>query len=314
MNYYELLGLEATATKPEIKARYKKLALKYHPDISQEHNSEEVFKKISHAASVLLDDQKRKDYDNDLKEDGSASRKRGRAASDGEGYNEGLHYRAHKKNKSYDFTTASSIGENIEIKVIASMEEMLGGRITAHIPIIHGCHPCHGIGLDYKGRLCQSCMGTGLAFGTKEVELDISGYYGGDKICLDGHGHISETGGKKGNLFILLEEKPHPYYTRDGHNVVTEYNIPYFDYILGTHFDLQYFKKVIPVVIPANYDKTTFVVRGAGLPYYKKQELVYGDLIIKLTITVPSIPDELKEKRDELIGKLTKLYKKKEKK
>lgn len=314
MNYYELLGLEATATKPEIKARYKKLALKYHPDISQEHNSEEVFKRISHAASVLLDDNKRADYDRELKQEGSTSRKRGRRASDEESYNEGLHYRAHKQNKSYDFTTASSIGENIEIKVIIDMEDMLKGRIIAHIPIIHGCHPCHGVGLDYKGRLCQSCMGTGLAFGTKEVELDISGYYGGDKICLDGHGHVSETGGKKGNLFILLEEKPHPYYTRDGHDIVTEYNIPYFDYILGTSFDLQYFKKVIPITVPVNYDKTAVTIPGAGLPYYKKKELLYGDLVIKLDITIPPLSDEYKEKRDELIQKIAKLYKKKEKK
>lgn len=312
MNYYELLGLEATATKPEIKARYKKLALKYHPDISQEHNSEELFKKIAHAASVLLDDEKKKEYDRELKQEGSTSRKRGRTAE--ESYNEGLHYRAHRKNKSYDFTTASSIGENIEIKVIISLEEMLKGRITADIPIIKGCGYCHGIGLDYKGRLCQSCMGTGFVFGTQEVGLDISGYYGGDKICLDGHGHISDTGGKKGNLFILLEEKPHPYYTRDGHNIVTEYNVPYFDYILGTSFDLQYFQKVIPITIPANYDKPTVVIRGAGLPYYNKKELLHGDLIVKLNITVPFLPDELKDKRDEMILKLAKLYKKKEKK
>jgi DnaJ-class molecular chaperone len=62
-DYYEILGVSKGASKEEIKKAYKKLAKKYHPDISKEENAAEKFKEINEAAEVLLDDNKRKNYD-----------------------------------------------------------------------------------------------------------------------------------------------------------------------------------------------------------------------------------------------------------
>ena len=62
-NYYDILGVSKNASKKEIKKAYKKLAKKHHPDLAQEEGSEEKFKKISEAASVLTDDEERKKYD-----------------------------------------------------------------------------------------------------------------------------------------------------------------------------------------------------------------------------------------------------------
>jgi len=62
-DYYEILGLEITATSEDIKKAYKKLAKKYHPDINKSSTSEELFKLISEAYEVLSDETKRTQYD-----------------------------------------------------------------------------------------------------------------------------------------------------------------------------------------------------------------------------------------------------------
>ena len=62
-DYYEILGLKKGASKEEIKKAFKKLAKKYHPDISKEENAQEKFKEINEAVEVLLNDEKRKMYD-----------------------------------------------------------------------------------------------------------------------------------------------------------------------------------------------------------------------------------------------------------
>ena len=62
-DYYEVLGVGKEADQKEIKSAYRKLALKYHPDRSQEPDAEDKFKEISEAYAVLSDPDKRKQYD-----------------------------------------------------------------------------------------------------------------------------------------------------------------------------------------------------------------------------------------------------------
>lgn len=66
-NYYELLGVKETASKEEIKEAYKKQMKKWHPDINKSSNAVNMSTKINEAKEVLLDDLKRQDYDEYLK-------------------------------------------------------------------------------------------------------------------------------------------------------------------------------------------------------------------------------------------------------
>src|SRR6187401_700592 len=62
-DYYEVLNVDRNATKEEIKGKYRKLALQYHPDRNKSSDAEEKFKEISEAYAVLSDDDKRRKYD-----------------------------------------------------------------------------------------------------------------------------------------------------------------------------------------------------------------------------------------------------------
>ena len=69
MNYYRILGIFENADENEIKSKYRKLAMKYHPDRNpDDKKAEEMFKKISEAYEVLGDKKKRKEYDKKLRE------------------------------------------------------------------------------------------------------------------------------------------------------------------------------------------------------------------------------------------------------
>ncbi len=63
VDYYEIMGVKPEADAAEIKSAYRKLARKYHPDVSKEKESEDKFKQIGEAYSVLKDKEKRKEYD-----------------------------------------------------------------------------------------------------------------------------------------------------------------------------------------------------------------------------------------------------------
>ena len=62
-DYYKILGVEPTADEKAIKAAYRKLARKYHPDVSKERDAEEKFKEANEAYEVLGDAQKRAEFD-----------------------------------------------------------------------------------------------------------------------------------------------------------------------------------------------------------------------------------------------------------
>jgi DnaJ-class molecular chaperone len=69
-DYYDILGIKKDATEDDIRKAYKKLAIKFHPDKNNSKYADEAFKKVSHAFSVLSNEEKKRNYDNFGSEEG----------------------------------------------------------------------------------------------------------------------------------------------------------------------------------------------------------------------------------------------------
>ena len=170
-DYYETLGVEKGATKEQIKKAYKKLAMKYHPDRTEEANKkkyEEKFKEINEAASVLGNEEKRANYD----QFGSAEpQSRGFNSSNyggggnfgfedifsnifggGEGFFNGGRRRPRK-------------GSDLYVEVEISLENAAKGlKRNIRIGKQDTCDKCRGNGADSKEdiKTCDVCNGSGV--------------------------------------------------------------------------------------------------------------------------------------------------------
>jgi molecular chaperone DnaJ len=165
-DYYETLGVSKNASKDEIKKAYKRLAKKYHPDITKDKNSEEKFKEISEAYAVLSDDKKRTQYD-----------QFGHAGFDQRFSQEDI-FRNFDFNIFRDFgfedfdnifdiffgrgrTKRSGTDLRYDLE-ISFKEAAFGCKKEIKIPRHEICGSCKGSGA-YKDRfdICQTCGGTG---------------------------------------------------------------------------------------------------------------------------------------------------------
>jgi len=182
-DYYEVLGVQKTATKDEIKNSYRKLALKFHPDRNKSSDAEEKFKEISEAYAVLSDDDKRKRYDT-YGHVGTDEAFRGSEANFEEifkdmgfggfaktifeqmfggrgGFSSGDPF------AGFSFNIGGSErrrGRDILYDVELSLEDVLKGRKDEiEVPKFDKCSDCNGTGASKgsKPKVCSVCNGRG---------------------------------------------------------------------------------------------------------------------------------------------------------
>ncbi len=162
-DYYKILGLEKNASKEEIKKAYKTLAKKYHPDLNKSPDAAEKFKEINEAASVLMDDKKRDQYDRF----GTADF----GAHDFDPFS-GFSGFDFDINDIFDSffggfgagRRARERGDDLRYDLDISLEQAATGiKQEIKIPKHEVCEDCKGTGAE-KGKefeKCDSCHGTG---------------------------------------------------------------------------------------------------------------------------------------------------------
>jgi len=298
MDYYETLGLGKGAGQEEIKKAYRKLALKYHPDRNQGNKkAEERFKQISEAYAVLSDPEKRKQYDtfgasgfqqrysqedifrntniNDiLREFGinlGGGRTTFRAGPGGGGFFDDL------------FGVGGGMGgQQADFRQFRQGPQqprmVRGNDLSLELPIT----------LEEVLRGGEKTISLGRGGQADKVAVKIPpGIESGKKLRLAGKGGPSPMAGPPGDLLLLISVQPHPVFSREGDNLLTEKEIPLSSALLGTEVPVptlegrQLKVKVPPGMQPGGRLR----LKGHGLPSGPRGPK--GDLLVKINLRLP---------------------------
>jgi molecular chaperone DnaJ len=311
-DYYQVLELDSkSATIADIKASYRRLARKWHPDVSTAPEAATIFQILTRAFEVLSDEERRADYDKNLAS--SPTSTTSQKSSTGvlstltlsiqEAVLGGLH-----KVKFLSLSQCSRCkgsggapgGRSEKCQICKGRGDIFktrnnnatGETSTALIE----CPACCGKGLLIID-CCPKCNGIGLFRTTREIELRVpAGVENGTTLKVAGYGDAKESGGLKDDLIIQITVLPCRELERIGMDLYSEVRIPLFLAILGGQVQVQTLLNGPKLLrIPPGTS------HGSQLSLAKEGVLGKGTQHYKVRIEVPR---ELDERENELILQL----------
>ncbi|TFW10494.1 J domain-containing protein [Oxalobacteraceae bacterium OM1] len=282
-DYYQTLGVERTAGADEIKKAYRKLARKYHPDVSKEPDAEARMKDVNEAFAVLSDPEKRAAYDNV-----GQSAHAGQEFRPPPGWNTGYEFSDNNfsEAEAADFsdffselfgsrgggarrqhTQFRARGEDHHAKVMLDIEDAYHGAahaITLRVPQV-----------DDQGHVT-------LAERTLDVRIP-KGVHEGQLIRLAGQGTPGIGGGEPGDLYLEVAFRPHASYRAEGRDVYATLPIAPWEAALGATIQAPVPGGTVEVRIPENSQGGRKLrLKGRGIP-----GATPGDLYLVLEIVLP---------------------------
>jgi len=316
-DYYEVLGVSREATEKEIKAAYRKLARKHHPDLHPGEGkaaAEEKFKQINEAHEVLSDAEKRKKYD-----------RLGERWQTGDNFQyeqqpgfEGVRFHSGSGQSGFSdffetlfgggmrggggFGGAPKSGTDVEAEIELNLEEAFHGVEKAlQLTTRETCAACGGSGLRGQG-ICALCAGTGERSAPKTLSVKIpAGTREGARIRLRGQGGTG-TGGTRGDLHLIVRLRPHATFTVKGDDLEANLLVYPWQAVLGDKAEASTLDGQITVTLPPGTNTGKRLrLRGRGLP---QKEGGRGDLYLKVVIDVPR---NISPEESEIYQKLAKL-------
>jgi molecular chaperone DnaJ len=355
-DYYELLGVARKASAKDIRAAYRKLARKYHPDLNPgDKSAEEKFKQIQEAYENLSDTKKRQMYDQfgfDVPGPGGApprgaEYRRGDAddihfdfggfdfGGGGGGAGGGASF-SDLFNQVFRGANAAQApqerepGTDLEYQVDITFGEAMHGAVKklniTHLevcPICHGagfapgdektCPTCSGSGqvtqMSGKMRfqitcarcggrgklrtLCPNCGGEGRVPRVETLEVRIPpGAQTGSRVRVAGRGNAGVHGGPPGDLYIITNVQPHPFFERRGDDLYTVVPVTVPEASLGAKVEVPTIDGRAQVRIPPGTNSGKKLrLREKGAPSARHSGK-RGDQIIEVQIVVPKPEDE----------------------
>lgn len=165
-NYYEVLGVEKNATADELKKKYRKLSLQYHPDKNPGNKeAEDKFKEIAEAYSVLSDEEKRKKYDLEQTMGANGGFRDWSDIFQNQGFNDYFSNFGNFRRQKPPIEKGNDVYVNVNVSLKDIYNQKNGTiKYTKHVP----CHFCNGTGAENgKIKHCTTCNGTGVVTNTQ---------------------------------------------------------------------------------------------------------------------------------------------------
>jgi len=265
-DYYKVLGVSRDVSADELKKAYRKLARKYHPDVSKEANAEAKFKEVGEAYEVLKDPEKRAQYD----QFGSGYQ-HGQSFNPPPGWGQGGGMGGgHSQNFSSFFESMFSGGMGGGNDNFYAQGEDVNAKITITLEdAFHGAQ-----------KSIRRPAGAG-ATGTINVKIP-AGITSGKKIRLAGQGKAG-GGGQAGDLFLEINIAQHPHYQLDDNNLLLNLPIAPWEAALGAKVTVPTLAGKISLTIPTGAKSGQKMrLKGRGLP-----SKTPGDQIVVLQIMTP---------------------------
>ncbi len=292
IDYYKILGISKTATEKEIKAAYRKLARKYHPDLNPGNKEAETkFKEINEANEVLSDPENRKKYD-----------------KYGKDWEHGAEYEKAQRQRQEQSAYRSGQQDFSNEEYSDFFESMFGGGGRAsynqgHSPKFKGQDYNAELHLDLKD--VYTTQQQVLTVNGEKIRLTIpAGVENGQVIKINGKGGLGINGGPAGDLYIKFIIDNHTQFKRDGNNLYSDVDLDLYTLILGGEITVDTFNGKVKLHIkPEMKNESKVKLSGKGFPVYKK-EGAFGDLIITYHIKMPT---DLSEREIELFKELQKM-------
>jgi curved DNA-binding protein len=306
-DYYKIMGLERNASSDDIKKSYRKLARKYHPDVSKEANAEEKFKSLGEAYEVLKDPQKRAAYDQlganwqagqDFKPPpgwGYAGGGGGQAGGpDMGGFGDvsdffeslfggggGMGGRGGRQQQRYSRQPQATPGEDYHGKFQVNLEDAFrGGAREVQIPITE---------MDSMGQRFSR---------TRTLRVKIpAGIRTGQQIRLTGQGGPGMSGGAQGDLYLEVEIAKNKIFDLMGNDIYYTLPIAPWEAVSGATIPVPTVDGKVELKIPPNSQGGQQLrLKGRGMPGKTP-----GDQYVLLKII---IPQPLSAKAKELFSQL----------
>ncbi|MCC8998221.1 MAG: DnaJ domain-containing protein [Candidatus Contendobacter sp.] len=291
-DYYAVLGVERTATQDEIKRAYRKLARKYHPDVSKEPDGEARFKDVAEAYEALKDAEKRAAYD-----DVGNRYQNGQEFSPPPGWDSGFEFSGRDFGESHDFNRSdffeSLFGHQAAgARGARASESRAGGDHHAKVQIdlqdsYRGGHRSISLRVPKMDANGKATM--------QERQLDVTipkGIRDGQHLRLAGQGEPGRGESPAGDLYLEIEFAPHPYFRVDGRDVYLDLPVAPWEAALGARVTVPTPDGSVQLTVPPGSSTgRTLRLKGQGLP-----SVPPGDLYAVLSIALPPADTDLAQR------------------